>query len=56
METGRPGHAYYLSEGGEGVSLSRRTFWIAGTLVALVVLAVVLIAVYSGGGGGGGGY
>jgi preprotein translocase subunit SecG len=42
-------------KGGEHVSLSRRTLWITGALVAVAVIAVVLLVVYSGGGGGGGG-
>jgi hypothetical protein len=47
----------YVKEGGENVTLSRKTFWIGAGLVALVVLSVVLV-VYSGGGSGGvgGGY
>jgi hypothetical protein len=37
------------------VSLSRKTLWIGGALVALAILNVVLVLVYAGGGGGGGG-
>jgi hypothetical protein len=46
-----------VKEGGENVTLSRKTFWIGAGLVALVVLSVVLV-VYAGGGSGGvgGGY
>ena len=36
------------------MSLSRKTIWIGGALLAIAV-AVVLIVVYPGGGGGGGG-
>jgi hypothetical protein len=41
---------------GNQMTLSRKTFWIGGGLVALTVLIVVLVLVYSGGGSGGGGY
>jgi hypothetical protein len=41
---------------GNQMTLSRKTFWIGGGLVALAVLIVVLVLVYSGGGNGGGGY
>jgi hypothetical protein len=44
-------------EGGENVTLSRKTFWIAAGLVALVVLSVILVVYSDGGSGGvGGGY
>jgi hypothetical protein len=47
-----------VEEGGDNVTLSRKTFWIGAGFVALVVLSVVLVVVYSGGGSGGvgGGY
>ena len=38
---------------GHHMTHSHKTFWIAGGLVALVVLVAVLVLVYSGGGGGG---